>query len=147
MCALDFRYYNSDRFVLLEQTNRLSTQNYRAKETLTYRRWIENKDSYRAVKIEGLELNPFVMQILSHYVQKHTIADVHAFVSNSTGVSFKWHSDTLSVLLLVLTGRKYVSINGTITTLYPGQAIFIPKGTMHRVLSKKGTVALSIGLK
>lgn len=147
-CSLDFAYYYCDRFILLEQTNRLSTRNYRAKDQLSYREWIERKDAYRAIKIEGLELNAPIMRVLAHYMQrKHKIADVHAFVSNTTGVSFKWHTDTVSVVLLVLTGCKYVSINGSITTLYPGQSVFIPAGTMHRVLSKKGTVALSIGIK
>lgn len=147
-CLSDFAYYDDDRFILLEQTNKLSTRNHRAKGYLTYRQWVETNATYRALKIEGLEHNDRIMQILRrHTKNKHQIVDVHAFITNATGVSFKWHTDTLSVILFNLSGCKYVSMSSKIIKLLPGQAVFIPAGTMHRVMSKKGSVALSIGVK
>jgi mannose-6-phosphate isomerase-like protein (cupin superfamily) len=71
--------------------------------------------------------------------------NIHLFVTQETGVSFKWHRDDVNVYLYVLKGTKIVQLRNKTVTLKTKQGIVIPRKHIHRVFSKAGTVALSVG--
>jgi len=135
----DFKYYDNDRFVFLDKQG----LDWRAKAKISYGEWIENKESFRTIKIEGLEENKRIFQ----YLRGYNIKNIHAFISHKTGFSFKWHKDDVTLILMVLCGFKRVSIKNKVYQVNPGESVIIPRGSIHKVFSKAGTVALSIGLK
>lgn len=112
-------------------------------EKLTYGQWIDNYKKYSTIKVENLEFEPCIIEFCKNYKTKN----IHAFYSQRSGHSFKWHRDNLNVLLLVLSGTKLVKIKNKQIILSAGQSVLIKKNYLHKVFSKKGTWALSIGLK
>jgi mannose-6-phosphate isomerase-like protein (cupin superfamily) len=144
----DFSFYENDRFMVLQHTVHSNTYLKRALDILTYRTWVEQKHTFPVIKIEGLEHNPQIYQTIQRWLTKHhTVVDIHGFVSNNNGYSFKWHQDLACVVLLVLTGSKRVFIKNKCYHLNAGDSVVIPRKHIHRVFSQAGTTALSIGIK
>lgn len=134
----DFNYY--DRGLIRVIEGRID---WAVKDKLSYSQWIDTYKQYPVIKIEGIELNS---EILKTYPNLQ-IKNIHAFFSQKTGYSFKWHKDDLDVILLVLSGHKTVHLRNNIIDLYKGEKLLIKKGHIHKVFSKRGTWALSIGLQ
>lgn len=111
------------------------------KEHMSYLDWLEQKNKYTTVKVEGLEKD------LSKYFKSLKVKDIHLFVNQRTSYSFKWHCDSLDVFLFVLKGKKRLEIKNKTYILTAGSGVFIPKGHLHRAFSRKNTWALSLGLK
>ncbi len=109
----------------------------------SYTQWIALFSAHKAIKVEGLENNHALMRMFS----KFRPIDIHLFVSQQLGYSFKWHADDLNVFLYVVKGKKWVEIQNKRYVVNAGQGIFIPRGHIHRVRSKHDTWALSIGFK
>jgi mannose-6-phosphate isomerase-like protein (cupin superfamily) len=108
-------------------------------DILTYPQWVYTISKYPVIKVEGLEQYP---KLTKQFKGAHSI---HLFVSQHRGLSFKWHKDDVDVLLYVVKGRKVVQLRNRRLILNAGQSVFIPKGHLHRVISKSDTWALSIG--
>lgn len=113
------------------------------KDHFTYPIWLLDHNKYPVIKVEGLEKD---LSILKRF-KKFNPIDIHLFVSQATGRSFKWHWDELNVFLYVIKGYKRVQLKNKTYELNSNQGVFIPKKQLHRVLSKKDTWALSIGFK
>lgn len=111
------------------------------KDQMSYSQWISTKHQYKTVKVEGLEKS------LAKYFKQLDTKDIHLFVNQKTSYSFKWHADNVDVFLFVLKGHKRLQIKNKSYILTAGTGAFIPKGYLHRAFSRKGTWALSIGLK
>ena len=111
-------------------------------EKMSFVKWLETYKTWKVIKIEGFESH--ASSIRQYVPCKFDTA--HAFYHQRTGTSFKWHTDTVNVLLLVLQGSKIVHLKNRRIVLTAGQSILIPKGSLHKVFSRKGTIALSIGL-
>lgn len=104
--------------------------------------WINNYHTLPVIKVEGLEDNPQLVNAFELLDPK----DIHLFIAQRTGHSFKWHKDTLDVFLYVIRGYKRVFLKNQVYTLGPGQGVVIPRGHLHKVFSRKGTWALSVGV-
>jgi mannose-6-phosphate isomerase-like protein (cupin superfamily) len=113
------------------------------KDHFTYAEWIAAHHSYPVVKVEGLEQVSAIRKRFTHLKP----VDIHLFVAQQTGYSFKWHWDHLNVFLYVVRGYKRVQLKNKVIELHPGQGVFIPRRHLHRVMSKKNTWALSVGFK
>lgn len=107
----------------------------------SYSEWILNHKTQPVIKVEGLEK---VKKIKTQFKNLSPI-NIHLFVSQETGHSFKWHKDSLHVYLYVVRGFKIVKIKNKTYKIRSGQGVMIPRGYLHKVFSKKGTWALSIG--
>lgn len=111
------------------------------KTQFSFSEWIGTQDRWPVVKVERIESLVPIRKILKRFKP----IDVHLFVSQKTGYSFKWHRDYVNVMLLVLKGSKKVFIKNKVYNLNSGDFVYIPKRSLHKVLSKKDTWALSIG--
>lgn len=114
-----------------------------ARDHFTYPEWVESYQTFPVVKVEKLEQYPVIRKQFAFL----NPVDIHLFKSLKTGFSFKWHQDFLNVFLYVLKGQKRVELKNKVIVLNPGQGCYIPYKHYHRVLSKKGTVALSVGYR
>jgi mannose-6-phosphate isomerase-like protein (cupin superfamily) len=103
-----------------------------AKEVLSYGEYLQKIRSIPVIKLNSFTWKKF--------------SDVHLFVHNCSGKSFSWHRDPVNVVLYVLHGQKKVFTKNKVSVLFPGDFIKIPKNKLHYVVSKKNTIALSIGL-
>ena len=110
-------------------------------EKFSFLEWLEQYRQYPAIKVEGLEDIKRLRSAFSSLKPK----DIHMFVSQRTSYSFKWHTDDLNVYLYVIAGEKRVEIKNRVHVVRAGNGVFIPKGHLHRVLSKRDTWALSVG--
>lgn len=104
-------------------------------DKMTYSQWIEQHHRFPVIKLEGLEK---VLDINSD--------SIHLFYHQRSSYSFKWHKDNVNVFLYVVKGIKKVAVRNRKITLYAGQGVFIPRGHLHRVFSRKDTWALSIAV-
>lgn len=111
-------------------------------EHFTYGEWIDAVDKYPVVKVEGLEDISFLVEYFHHV----NPVDIHLFVSNKEGYSFDWHEDYVDVYLFVVEGVKKVYMPSGMSTITNHQGVYIPKRELHRVWSKEGTWALSVGM-
>lgn len=105
---------------------------------MDYPKWIANYKQYPVIKVEGIE------DTISNF-PPFAVKDVHLFVHQKYGQSFKWHKDDVNVYLYVLRGFKRLHVQNRVYDLYPGQGCIIPKGHLHKAVSNQGTWALSIG--
>ena len=108
---------------------------------MSYSQWINSYKSYNGIKVEGLETNTKITKHFKHIKVKN----IHLFLNQKTGYSFKWHSDDVNVFLYVVSGHKRVHIKNEVYRLTSGQGVIIPKHTLHKVFSQKNTWALSVG--
>jgi len=129
------RYENDQIFVIDEDG-----KDHKVRDLFSYSSWLENWSNH-SIKVEGLEDTDIGKRINF----SHKIKNIHLFINNVGGVSFKEHKDDIDVYLHVDTGKKYVHMNDDVYTVSKGEGIYIPKGVMHKVDSEPGTWALSIG--
>ncbi len=108
---------------------------------MSYPEWLAQRQRFVTAKVEGLE------STLLDYFKLANIKDIHLFVNHRTAYSFKWHTDTVDVVLYVLKGHKKLQVKNKTYNLTAGSWAFIPKGHLHRAFSRKNTWALSLGLK
>ena len=139
---ISFERYQQRQLIAIERINNRSIS-WHADDKLTYGDWVHSLQSFASVKVEGLEDNAKLVK----YFSDKRIKDIHLFHNPKTSYSFNWHYDTEHVFLYVVKGFKIVRIKNKIHHLHSGQGIEIPKGHLHKVLSKKDTWALSIGVK
>ena len=118
---LDYDKYNDDLIYVIDEDGK----DHKVKDLFSYSSWIE-----------GIETN---------LEFPHPIKNIHLFYSGVGGVSFKEHCDDVNVFLYVTKGEKKVHMNGKISLLKKDQGVIIPKGVYHKVDSKPGTIAYSIG--
>jgi mannose-6-phosphate isomerase-like protein (cupin superfamily) len=111
------------------------------RDKMSYGEWVNSYKSFPTVKVEGIES---INSVTRKFKKLHP-KNIHLFVTQETGVSFKWHRDTVNVYLYVLKGSKIVHLRNRTVTLKTKQGIVIPRKHIHRVFSKAGTVALSVG--
>ena len=112
------------------------------KDVMSFREWTMAHETFDVIKIEGIESNNKIVSQLNI----PSIKNIHLFIHNKTSYSFNWHKDDVTVLLYVVTGMKIVYIKNSRHTVKAGSFIKIPRRQIHKVFSKKGTVALSIGI-
>lgn len=110
-------------------------------EKLSFSQWLECYKKWPVIKVEGIESNDLVLKYFSRFKPK----SIHLFYSQRTGSSFKWHWDDVNVFLFVVRGHKVVSLRSKRVLLKAGEGIVIPKHHLHKVFSKAGTWALSVG--
>lgn len=139
---ISFERYSNRQLVAIERTNNKSIS-WHANDKLSYGEWLSKLHTLPSVKVEGLEDN----HKLINYFGSMNIKDIHLFHNPKTSYSFNWHYDCEDVFLYVVKGFKIVRIKNKIHRLSSGQGVRIPKGHLHKVLSKKDTWALSIGSK
>ena len=110
-------------------------------EHFSFSEWLIYYKKYPIIKVEGIEK---VRSILKQY-KNFDPKDIHLFVSQKTGHSFRWHRDNVNVYLHVIKGKKIVRLKNQTFILKKGQGVHIPKRSLHKVFSVKDTWALSIG--
>jgi mannose-6-phosphate isomerase-like protein (cupin superfamily) len=130
---LSFDKYTEQQIRVIEHG-----RDWAVKDKLTFGQWVNNYKKFPAIKLEGLEKTLRCSLPLN---------DIHLFYSKKAGYSFKWHKDSVDVILYVIKGSKRVSIKNRSYLIKAGQYVKIPKRNMHRVFSTANTWALSIGLK
>jgi len=135
---IDYDYYNGSMIRVIDQG-----KDWAVNDKLSYGNWLDQIRSFEVLKLEGLES----IQNITGQFKKHKIKNIHAFYNQKSGFSFKWHSDNIQVLLVILKGQKRLEIKNKVFNLRVGDAVIIPKGHKHRAWSTKGTWALSIGLE
>lgn len=130
---------------LLGQLSIFGYGNYKHSDTIvsnvmSYSDWVSNHKLYTGIKVEGLETSD-----LSKHFKNIKIKNIHLFLNQKTGFSFRWHRDDVNVFLYVVKGYKRVYIKNKVLNLKAGEGVYIPKRTLHKVFSNKDTWALSVG--
>jgi ribosomal protein L16 Arg81 hydroxylase len=138
---VSFERYQNRQLIAIERFN--TAISWHANDKLTYGEWLSNLQAFSSVKVEGLEDNKKLVK----YFSDIKIKDIHLFYNPKTSYSFNWHYDCEDVYLFVVKGFKIVKVKNKTHRLTAGQGVRIPKGHLHKVLSKKGTWALSVGSK
>lgn len=138
-------FYSFDKFLsgdikIIGYNNFLHTD-VKVKDVMNFSTWVKQKKLFPVLKIESMESHQSILKSFN-FLKSDSI---HVFLNQKSGYSFKWHSDDVHVILLVLEGCKKVFVKNKITILNQGDFIFIPRGSKHKVLSKKNTLALSFG--
>ena len=133
---LSFQRYESNEIVGIRNSLDIFIR-----DKMTYGEWVNSYKSFSTIKVEGIES---INSVTRKFKKFHT-KNIHLFVTQETGVSFKWHRDNVNVYLYVLKGSKIVQLRNKTVTLKTKQGIVIPRNHIHRVFSKAGTVALSVG--
>jgi mannose-6-phosphate isomerase-like protein (cupin superfamily) len=113
----------------------------RANDFHSYTEWLNCYPDYPVVKVEGIE----TLDQIKKQFNKFPIQNIHLFVSQQYGFSFKWHSDNVNVFLYVVKGQKLLQVRNKTYIINPRQGIIIPKGHLHRARSRAETWALSVG--
>ena len=131
---LDYDRYASKETKVIGYTGYPNTDVVIA-EKLSYSEWVEQHRKFPVIKLEGLEK---VLDIDSD--------SIHLFYHQRSSYSFRWHKDDVNVFLYVVKGHKQVAVRNRKITLGPGKGVFIPRGHLHRVFSRKDTWALSIAV-
>jgi len=138
---VSFERYQKRQLIAIQRLNK--TISWHANDKLSYGEWVQKLSTFASVKVEGLEDN----HKLVNFFADINIKDIHLFYNPKSSYSFNWHYDCENVYLYVVKGFKIVRVKNKIHRLSAGQGIKIPKGHLHKVLSKKGTWALSVGSK
>ena len=91
------------------------------KEHMTYGEWLREYDRFKTIKVEGLEETKWITECVDEVVHNITgkkRSNIHLFVNQKPGVSFKSHKDDLDVYLYVVKGKKRVNVEGEDITVY-----------------------------
>lgn len=136
--------FSHERY-LLGQLSIFGYDQYKHTDTIvsnvmSYSDWINSYKDFNGIKVEGLETTN-----LPKHFKSIKVKNIHLFLNQKSGFSFKWHSDDLNVFLYVVKGYKRVYIKNKMFKLQAGEGVYIPKHTLHKVFSDKNTWALSIG--
>jgi len=140
---ISFDRYCQQQIIAIDRQNNRPLS-WTVNDRYSYGEWLQHLNTCSSVKVEGLESNP---HLLNFFKDIKNIKDIHLFHNPRTSYSFNWHYDFENVFLYVVKGYKIVRIKNKIHHLSAGQGIKIPKGHLHKVLSKKNTWALSVGSK
>jgi len=119
------------------------------KEHMTYGEWLREFERFKTIKVEGLEDVAWLREVLDEVVLNITgkkRQDIHLFVNQKPGVSFREHKDDKDVYLYVVKGKKKVSLNGEVKPIYDDEGILIEQGVKHFVDNEADTWGLSIGV-
>jgi len=119
------------------------------KEHMTYGEWLREYNRFKVIKVEGLEDVAWLREVLDEVVKNitgKTRQDIHLFVNQKPGVSFKPHKDDKDVYLYVVKGKKKVNMNNEVKPIYDDEGIVIKQGVEHFVDSEADTWGLSIGV-
>ena len=119
------------------------------KEHMTYGEWLREYERFKTIKVEGLEETKWITECVDEVVHNITgkkRSNIHLFVNQKPGVSFKSHKDDLDVYLYVVKGKKKVSLNGEVKPIYDDEGILIEQGVKHFVDNEADTWGLSIGV-
>jgi|TARA_B100000902_G_C27314677_1_gene920503 mannose-6-phosphate isomerase-like protein (cupin superfamily) len=119
------------------------------KEHMTYGEWLREFNRFKVIKVEGLEDVSWLREVLDEVVKNitgKTRQDIHLFVNQKPGVSFKSHKDDKDVYLYVVKGKKKVNMNNEVKPIYDDEGIIIKQGVEHFVESEADTWGLSIGV-
>ena len=119
------------------------------KEHMTYGEWLREYERFKTIKVEGLEETKWITECVDEVVHNITgkkRSNIHLFVNQKPGVSFKSHKDDLDVYLYVVKGKKKVSLNGEVKPVYDDEGILIEQGVKHFVDNEADTWGLSIGV-
>ena len=136
----NFNRYSSNQISVLGYKTYARTDTL-VKDVMSFSEWVFLNKTFPTVKIEGLEDQKYLLRRFKSV----KIKNIHLFLNQKTGVSFKWHKDNINVILYVVSGKKIVYVKNKQVVLLPGQHVIIPKGHMHKVFSVAGTLALSVG--
>lgn len=140
--VVNYDRYEANQLKVIGVCNRQSTDSI-VSDHFSFAQWVNQHTNYPVIKVEGLEQSPFLMRAFKHFQP----VDIHLFVSQHSGYSFKWHTDSVNVFLYVVKGQKIVYIKNKVHIVNAKSGIFIQKGHLHKVYSRAGTWALSIGFK
>ena len=91
------------------------------KEHMTYGEWLREYERFKTIKVEGLEETKWITECVDEVVHNITgkkRSNIHLFVNQKPGVSFKSHKDDLDVYLYVVKGKKKVNVEGEDITVY-----------------------------
>jgi mannose-6-phosphate isomerase-like protein (cupin superfamily) len=134
------RYENNDLVYIDE-----NLKDFRVKDVMSYRKWLENFKKYNNIKVEGLDNKNYHKSLLKDIQLQIKVNSVQLFFNQLGGFSFPKHTDDVNVFLYVIKGAKNVFIDDEPILIKECQGISIPKGTPHQVNSLPDTWALSIG--
>jgi mannose-6-phosphate isomerase-like protein (cupin superfamily) len=129
----DYERYESGELKIIGHPD-IGNSDVSVRDCMSFGQWLETYKVYPIIKVEGLER---ILDINS--------TSIHLFYNQKTSRSFNWHTDEVTVDLLVLRGWKSLQIKNKKIILTHGQTARIPKGHLHRAFSRAGTWALSIG--
>ena len=110
--------------------------------------YIDENGLDREVK-EHMTFGEWLREVLDEVVKNitgKTRQDIHLFVNQKPGVSFKPHKDDKDVYLYVVKGKKKVNMNNEVKPIYDDEGIVIKQGAEHFVESEADTWGLSIGV-
>ena len=119
------------------------------KEHMSYGEWLREYERYKTIKVEGLEDTPWLREVLDEVVLNITgkkRQDIHLFVNQRAGVSFKAHRDDKDVYLYVVKGKKVVDLDGIKQIIYDDEGVIIKECVKHFVENEADTWGLSIGV-
>ena len=119
------------------------------KEHMSFGEWLREYERYKTIKVEGLEDTPWLREVLDEVVLNITgkkRQDIHLFVNQKPGVSFKAHRDDKDVYLYVVKGKKTVDLDGIKQIVYDDEGVIIKEGVKHFVENEADTWGLSIGV-
>jgi mannose-6-phosphate isomerase-like protein (cupin superfamily) len=133
---LSFQRYDQNEIVGIRDSLDIFIQ-----DKMTFGEWVNSYKDYSTVKVEGIESIPSVLRRFKRLNPKN----IHMFITQKTGKSFNWHKDSVNVYLYVVRGQKIVHLKNKRHIVSSGQGVFIPKNHLHKVFSKAGTLALSVG--
>lgn len=133
---LSFQRYDQNEIVGIRDSLDIFIQ-----DKMTFGEWINSYKDYSTIKVEGIESIPSVSREFKRLKPKN----IHMFLSQKTGTSFKWHKDDVNVYLYVVRGQKIVHLRNQRRIVSSGQGIYIPRNHLHKVFSRAGTLALSVG--
>jgi mannose-6-phosphate isomerase-like protein (cupin superfamily) len=105
----------------------------------------------KTIKIEAMERFSETLYRLCRRIADELNHDgpvtCHLFLSRINSDSFPSHTDPDDVLLYVVDGEKTIILSNETVTLTPGQALFMPYGTVHQAINRKDSIMLSFGLE
>jgi mannose-6-phosphate isomerase-like protein (cupin superfamily) len=119
------------------------------KEHMSYGEWLRESERFKTIKVEGLEETKWITECVDEVVYNITgkkRSNIHLFVNQKPGVSFKSHKDDLDVYLYVVKGKKKVNFDTESKIAYADEGVYIPEGKTHNVDSEADTWGLSIGV-
>ena len=119
------------------------------KEHMSYGEWLRESERFKTIKVEGLEETKWITECVDEVVHNITgkkRSNIHLFVNQKPGVSFKSHKDDLDVYLYVVKGKKKVNVEGEDKIAYADEGVFIKEGQSHYVDNEADTWGLSIGV-
>lgn len=135
-------YYDEGLILYTDQ----NSEDRFANQQFSYNDWLKNFNQSSTIQIRGLEIHsPFKDKYFKLY-KDIKFKDLHLFYNIKGGISFREHTDPLTVYLHVIKGFKRVYMLNSVFTVEEGGYIIIQKDTTHKVESTPDTWAISVGI-